>query len=129
MHKPQDTDPNVNLGDSGAVSRDSDTMETLEPGTNVMADSPSSEADAGLIDPTRQDDEDVAVFREMDETTPEMETPMEVPMSDLEYQTPELHSPVMSDMNAPGEIDMEELNEETVREALPPDARLDPIEE
>ena len=40
-----------------------------------------------------------------------------------------IHSPEMSDMNNPGEIDIEDLDEDAVRELLPPDARLDPIEE
>jgi hypothetical protein len=40
-----------------------------------------------------------------------------------------IHSPEMSDMNNPGEIDIEDLDEEALSEILPPDARLDPIEE
>ena len=132
MQKPRDTESYVNneldtpTPDGAAL--DTDQLETLQPGVNAMSDSPSSEADAGLIDPTRQDDEvdeDVALYNEMDETTPDME----VPMSDLDTPEPQLHSPVQSSMNAPGEIDIEELDEDAVRDLLPPDARLDPIEE
>ena len=50
-------------------------------------------------------------------------------MSDLSYDEPVLHSPVMGSMNAPGEVDIEELDEDAVRDLLPPDARLDPIED
>ena len=134
MLKPTDTTSYVNNEvDSptpDAAPKDTDEMETLQPGVNPVDDSASSEADAGLIDPTRDDAEDVAVYREMDETTPATDaTNMEVPMSDLSYREPQLHSPVMGSMNAPGEVDIEELDEETVREALPPDARLDALEE
>ncbi len=135
MLKPTDTTSYVNNEvDSptpDAAPKDTDQMETLQPGVNPVEDSASSEADAGLIDPTREDAEaDVDIYREMDETTPDMNAAnMEVPMSDLSYREPQLHSPVMGSMNAPGEVDMEELDEETVREALPPDARLDALEE
>ena len=132
MQKPRDTESYVNneldTPTPGGAPLDTDQMETLQPGTRSITDSASSEADAGLIDPTRNDaevDEEVALYNEMDEETPAME----VPMSDLDTPEPQLHSPVMSSMNAPGEIDMEELDEETVREALPPDARLDKLEE
>ena len=128
MHKPRDTESYVNNEvDSpvpAAAPLDSDTMETLQPGVNAMPDSPSSEADAGLIDPTRTD-EDTALDSEMDEAP----LAPEVPMSDLHYQEPQLHSPVMGSMNAPGEVDIEEMDEDAVRDLLPPDARLDPIEE
>ena len=134
MQKPRDTESYVNNEvDSptpDGAPKDTDRMETLQPGIHPVDDSASSEADAGLIDPTREDAEDVTIYREMDETTPEMDAAeMEIPMSDMEYREPQLHSPVMGSMNAPGEIDIEELDEETVREALPPDARLDPLED
>lgn len=136
MHKPTDTESYVNNEVDSAVPaadpKDTDQLETLQPSINPVEDSASSEADAGLIDPTREDD-DVALYREMDETTPDVTpdvtTDMEIPMSDLEYHEPQLHSPVMGSMNAPGEVDIEELDEETVREALPPDARLDALED
>ncbi|HEX8550667.1 MAG TPA: hypothetical protein VF681_03840 [Abditibacteriaceae bacterium] len=40
-----------------------------------------------------------------------------------------IHSPEMSDMNNPGEIDIDGLDEDAVMDLLPPDARLDPIED
>lgn len=129
MHKPTDTESYVNNEVDSAVPeadpKDTDQLETLQPSINPVEDSASSAADAGLIDPTLEDAEEVTVYREMDETTPAME----IPMSDLEYHEPQLHSPVMGSMNAPGEVDIEELDEKTVREALPPDARLDPLED
>lgn len=129
MHKPTDTESYVNNEVDSRVPdadpKDTDQMETLQPSINPVEDSASSEADAGLIDPTREDAEELTTYRAMDEATPAME----IPMSDLEYNEPQLHSPVMGSMNAPGEVDIEELDEETVREALPPDARLDPLED
>lgn len=129
MHQPRDTESYVNnevdTPTPDGASKDTDRLETMQPGIHPFTDSASSQADAGLIDPTLEDAEDLTVYREMDEETPNME----VPMSDLEYDEPQLHSPVMGSMNAPGEIDIEELDEEAVREALPPDARLDPLED
>ncbi len=128
MHKPRDTESYVNNEvDSpvpAAAPLDSDTMETLQPGINPREDSPSSEADAGLIDPTRND-EDTTLDSERDRAP----LPPEVPMSDLSYREPQLHSPVMGSMNAPGEVNIEEMDEEAVRDLLPPDARLDKLEE
>ena len=40
-----------------------------------------------------------------------------------------IHSPELSDMNNPGEIDIEDLDEQALEDVLPVDARLDPIEE
>jgi len=40
-----------------------------------------------------------------------------------------IHSSEMSDMNSPGEIDIEDLDEQALDEVLPVDARLDPIQE
>lgn len=132
MQKPRDTESYVNneldTPTPGGAPLDTDQMETLQPGTRTVIDSASSEADAGLIDPTRNDDEadeDVALYAEMDEETPAME----MPMSDLITPEPQLHSPVQSSMNAPGEVDIEELDEDAVRDLLPPDARLDPLED
>ena len=124
--RPHDSDTNrlADVGNIGAAPLDTDQMETLQPGVNPMPDSPSSEADAGLIDPTRTD-EDTTLDSDFDEAPPAME----VPMSDLSYDEPQLHSPVQGSMNAPGEIDMEELDEDAVRDLLPPDARLDPLED
>jgi hypothetical protein len=32
-------------------------------------------------------------------------------------------------MNSPGEVDIEDLDEDAARDAIPPDARLDKVEE
>ena len=129
MIKPTDTTSYVNnevdTPTPDGAPADTDILETMQPGVAAVTDSASSAADAGLIDPTLEDAEDLTIYREMDEETPDME----IPMSDLDYREPQLHSPVMGSMNAPGEVDIEELDEETVREALPPDARLDPLED
>ena len=55
----------------------------------------------------------------------------EIPMSDLPDAPREefIHSPELSDSNVPGEIDIEDLDEDSVTESLPPDARLDPLED
>ena len=44
-------------------------------------------------------------------------------------RTDSIHSPELSDMNNPGEIDIEDLDEQALEDVLPVDARLDPIEE
>ena len=129
MQKPRDTESYVNnevdTPTPDGAPKDTDQLETLQPGVSPVDDSASSAADAGLIDPTLEDAEEMTIYREMDEETPDME----IPMSDLDYREPQLHSPVMGSMNAPGELDIEELDEETVRAALPPDARLDALED
>lgn len=128
MQHPRDTESYVNnpvdTPTPGGAPLDTDQMETLQPGVNPMPDSASSEADAGLIDPTRTD-EDTTLDSDFDEAPPADE----VPMSDLEYVEPQLHSPVQGSMNAPGEVDIEELDEDAVRDLLPPDARLDALED
>ena len=128
MQRPRDTESYVNneldTPTPDGAPLDTDQLETLQPGVRTVIDSASSEADSGLIDPTRTD-EDTDLDSEMDEAPPAME----VPMSDLDYAEPQLHAPVQSSMNAPGEVDIEELDEDAVRELLPPDARLDPLED
>ena len=128
MQKPRDTESYVNneldTPVPASAPLDTDQMETLQPGVNPRQDSPSSQADAGLIDPTRNDEE-TALDAEMDAAPPAPE----IPMSDLNTPEPQLHSPVQSSMNAPGEINIEELDEDAVRDLLPADARLDPLED
>jgi hypothetical protein len=55
----------------------------------------------------------------------------EIPLSDLQDDPSEglLHSPDMSDMNVPGAIDIEDLSDDALDDILPPDARLDRLEE
>ena len=118
MHRPINTHPQ----DNDVVIRDNDTLETLGTNTDDAPDSPSSAADAGLIDANA--DDDLLLDSEFDAA----EVPREIPMSDLPLENAGLHMPVMSDMDAPGEIDMEELGQGAARDALPADARLDPLE-
>lgn len=118
MQRPLNTHPN----DNNSVEYETDELETLQ-GLHVRTtDSPSSEADAGLIDATRD------VTTPTDDVFDRDNTAMELPMADVDIEPETLHMPVMSDMDAPGEIDIEELDDETVEAALPPDARLDPKE-
>lgn len=120
MHRPTNTHP----GDNDAVLRDTDNMESLGAGVHDTPDSASSAADAGLIDPNAAGEDDLLLDAAFDEG----DTPREIPMSDLEQDPAELHMAEMSDMDAPGEIDIEELDESAIEAALPPDARLDPLE-
>lgn len=94
--------------------------------TDPPAESRSSAADAGLDDeawfePDLADDSELV----------DSPDPMEIPMSDLEDRQPAstIQSPEQTDYNAPGEIDIEELDEDDLSDTdLPPDARLDPLE-
>lgn len=119
MLRPENTHPN----DQDAVLRDSDFLETAtSSGFEVPADSPSSRADAGLIDP-----DDDAAFGESEDGL----EPMEIPMTDTlnESDMPGLHSPVMSDLDTPGRIDIEEMDESALADTdIPRDALLDPLE-
>jgi len=119
----------------------SDILETMSPSNpstpDVPADSPTSAFDAGL-------DDELLDEAEIDENTDlplpgeigadddeESDTRREIPMSDLPDAPREdfIHSPELSDLNVPGEIDIEDLDEDAVTESLPPDARLDPLED
>ncbi|MBV9866050.1 MAG: hypothetical protein JO316_11920 [Abitibacteriaceae bacterium] len=110
---------------------DSDEMETMQPAKqNLPADSPSSETDAGLDDDTidQLGGEPVAganVLEIADDIR-------EIPMTDLADANmgAGLQSGELSDLNAPGEVDIEELDEDALSDTdIPPDALLDPIEE
>ena len=70
--------------------------------------------------PEETDTEDVSEY-----------TRREIPMTDLSAPRDDagVHSPELADLNTPGEIDIEDLDEDAVSDALPPDARLDPLEE
>ena len=69
--RPHDSANNTeaDVGTIGATPLDTDQMETLQPGINPVLDSASSEADAGLIDPTRTD-EDTDFDSEFDAAPP-----------------------------------------------------------
>jgi hypothetical protein len=115
MLRPENTHPN----DQDANLRDNDILESTEgAGFGRVTDSATSADDAGL--PNLDDD---ANFNDED-------GPLEITMTDALSggDRPELHSPTYSDLDAPGEVDMEELDDFTVEEALPPDARLDSLE-
>ena len=120
MLRPENTHP----GDNSDVLRDADVLETAENGAlSNYSDSPTSAADAGLIDESGDFD------RTLDSDFDLGEGPREIPMTDaFSDEKPELHMPELSDMDAPGEIDIEELDEDAVRALLPEDARLDPLE-
>lgn len=53
----------------------------------------------------------------------------EIPITDLPDAPREtlVHSPELADMSSPGEVDIEDLDEDAAYDALPPDARLDRI--
>ena len=54
----------------------------------------------------------------------------EILETDMEAESDDIHSPEHSDMNLPGEIDIEDLDEHALDNTdLPADARLDPLED
>ncbi len=120
MIRPENTHPH----DNDAVARDSDNLETATPlQFDVPADSPSSFADAGLVENAELVDAD-ADFDDAPRAR-------EITMTDLLDESDEagLHSPEMSDLSAPGEIDIEELDESALADTdIPRDALLDPLE-
>jgi len=127
---------------------DVEKLETAEPAapsdaaddTVFPADSPSSESDDGLDDANLEDNETADLDEDLeddlnglDSDFRESDTPgeiQEIPMTDLDDGVDELAPPEMSDLNTPGEIDIEDLDDDALDNTnLPPDARLDPIEE
>ncbi len=127
---------------------DTDRLETTGAGAQDAADetrtfpvdSPSAARDAGLDDEIEDEDGDDldlllgeddlnatdGDFRD-DDSDPGFR---EIPMSDLNMAPSSLASPEMSDLNVPGEVDIEELDEHALDLTdLPADARLDPLEE
>ena len=118
----------------------SDFLETLSPANpstpDVASDSPDSNYDAGLDDELSREAEiggkgDFSLPGEISDDEDDTDNRREIPMSDLPDAPREnyIHSPELADMNVPGEIDIEDLDEDAVMEALPPDARLDPLED
>src|SRR5688500_9582052 len=131
--------------------RDTDMLETMSPARpstlnaadavrDSARDSASSETDAGLDDPAIEETDVIEL--EADSGTefldPESQfvkatepRTREIPITDLEEEFEEdlVHSPELADMSTPGEVDIEDLNEDALDDALPPDARLDRIEE
>jgi hypothetical protein len=115
-----------------------ETMSSSNPSTpDTPEDSPSSEYDAGLDDEMMDEADisegsnDKAADGEIGEDDATEYSRREIPMTDLPDAPREdfIHSPDTADMNVPGEIDIEDLDEDSVMDALPPDARLDPLED
>ena len=131
--KTYDTD-RLETALSGAVGAADDT-------SNFPLDSPTSASDAGLDDALLEESGDDVADAEMleddlnaadGEFDEENSGPrgIEIPMSDLDMAPDALTAPEMSDLNVPGEVDIEELDEHALDNTdLPADARLDPIEE
>ncbi len=122
MLRPENTHP----GDQDAVLRDSDNLETaLASGLPNESDSPSSEADAGLSVAPDIDELDL-------DADDSIEAPREITMTDYaasEIGGGTLHSAEMDDLSAPGEIDIEELDEDALADTdIPREALLDPLE-
>lgn len=114
-----------------------ETMSGANPSTpDVTDESATSESDAGLDDVLLDEaeiggDVDLPQPGEVGEDDKSEYSRREIPMSDLPDAPREdfIHSPELSDLNVPGEIDIEDLDEDSVTESLPPDARLNPIED
>lgn len=108
-----------------------DRLETMQPaGQALPTDSPSAAVDAGLDDATQEElgAEPVAQANVMELPADERE----IPMTDLADALPatELQSPELSDLNAPGEVDIEDLDEDALSDTdIPRDALLDPLED
>ncbi|RYG68518.1 hypothetical protein EON80_11505 [bacterium] len=121
MLRPENTHP----GDGDVQLRDSDNLETtLAAGQDASEDSASTQSDAGLLEVPENLDTDF----EADDSLAEER---EITMTDLQAgeDGPRLHSPEMSDYDAPGEIDIEELDENALSDTdIPRDALLDPLE-
>lgn len=117
----------------------SDLMETFTPGEaapdEIGEDSPTTELDAGLDDELLDEAEigrsQNAAPGEVGEDDADEYSRREIPLTDLPDAPREdfIHSSELSDMNTPGEVDIEDLDEDAVTDALPPDARLDPLED
>ena len=131
--KTYDTD-RLETASAGAADAGDDT-------SNFPLDSPTSASDAGLDDALLDESGDDLADAELleddlnaadGEFADENGNPngIEIPMSDLDMEPDVLTAPEMSDLNVPGEIDIEELDEHALDNTdLPADARLDPIEE
>ncbi|HVF10475.1 MAG TPA: hypothetical protein VNA16_06720 [Abditibacteriaceae bacterium] len=120
--------------------KETDRLETLTAARlspDDQTDSPSSESDAGLDDPVIEDQgpintgQSVRGAFDIDAELPARPIE-EIPMSDLDdgMEDDFLMSPELADMNVPGEVDIEELDDDALDNTdLPEDARLDRLEE
>lgn len=121
MLRPENTHP----GDQNVVLRDSDNLETALPaGTPATDDSASSEDDAGLLRAPDVDRLDL-------DADDSIEEPREITMTDLMADAGgnTLASAEMDDLSAPGEVDIEMLDEDALSHTdIPREALLDPLE-
>jgi hypothetical protein len=80
---------------------------------------------------TFEADLDEVVLEDEDDLASELSRPgyKVILESDIEQEDTHIHSPDMDAPNVPGEVDIEDLNEDDLGDALPPDARLDPLED
>ena len=122
MLRPENTHP----GDQDAVMRDSDNLETTLPaGALDHTDSASSQDDAGLMEAPDIDRLDL-------DADDSVEDPMEITMTDAlagSMGSSTIASAEMDDLSAPGEVDMEGLDEDALSDTdIPRDALLDPLE-
>src|SRR5687767_3111608 len=117
----------MNTQDQNLPSDILETISSSNPSTpDGPEDSPTTEFDAGVDDTLSDEAEiggngDQALDGEIEDDADEYSR-REIPMSDLPDAPREdfIHSPEMSDLNVPGEIDIEDLDEDAVTEALPP---------
>lgn len=132
------------MNEPGRITQDqnapTDYLETISqsnPSTpDVPEDSPTSAFDAGLDDEQLDEAQieggtDKPAPGEILEDNEQEYSRQEIPMTDLPAAPREtlVHSPELADMSSPGEVDIEDLDEDAARDAIPPDARLDPIED
>ena len=109
---------------------ETDPLETTQPARHEFpADSPTSEVDAGLDDANiEQIGFDPVTGANVVEIPDDIK---EIPMTDLaDTHIHELQAPELSDLIAPGEVDIEALDEDALSDTdIPRDALLDPLEE
>jgi hypothetical protein len=120
MLRPENTHPN----DADTELRDADNLETIQSGNHAPPDSASSREDAGLM----AIPEDLDTDFEADDSIAEAR---EITMTDLNAggSGGDVHTTNLDDFNAPGQIDIEGLDEDALSDTdIPRDALLDPLE-
>ena len=120
MHRPIQSQEDVELHGTDQLEGETGSVD------NTVSESATSAGDAGL-DERPWTEVDRALDADFDDGPPFRE----IPFSDIEGTEPgsRIRSPELSDYNAPGEVDIEELDEGDLDGTnLPPDARLDPLE-
>ena len=95
------------------------------------ADDVSTRLGDEIDEDTFEADLDEEVLEDEDEMASELSRPgyQVILESDMNEEDTHIHAPDMDAPNVPGEVDIEDLNEEDLGDALPPDARLDPLED